>query len=91
MSYLTWREYVRSGPVCLGAILVIAGAVWALLPTMGITVVPDYDTIIGAAVAVVGLILILIGFFMTTKKRDSVLRPVDTRQEDVPPPPPPPD
>ncbi len=91
MSYLTWREYVRSGPVCLGAILIIVGAIWALLPTMEITVVAGYDAIIGAAVAVIGLILILIGFFMTKKKRDSVLRPVDTKQEDVPPPPPPPD
>ncbi|TFF83895.1 hypothetical protein EU524_01710 [Candidatus Thorarchaeota archaeon] len=90
MSYLTWREYVRSGPVCLGALLVIAGAVIALLPGMGYDFV-EYQVIIGAVVAVVGLILILAGFFLTAKKRDSVTRPVDTRQDDTPPPPPPPD
>ena len=91
MSYLTWREYVRSGPVCLGALLVIAGAIWALLPSMSIEIVAGYDTIIGAVVAIVGLIFILIGFFWTKKKRDSVLTKVDTRVEDTPPPPPPPD
>ena len=91
MSYLTWREYVRSGPICLGALLVIAGAVWALLPSMNIVIVAEYDTIIGAVVAIVGLIFILIGFFFTKKKRDSVLTPVDTRVDDSPPPPPPPD
>ena len=88
MSYLTWREYVRSGPICLGALLVIAGAVWALLPSMNIVIVAEYDTIIGAVVAIVGLIFILIGFFFTKKKRDSVLTPVDTRVDDSPPPPP---
>ena len=91
MSYLTWREYVRSGPICLGALLVIAGAVWALLPSMNIVIVAEYDTIIGAVVAIVGLVFILIGFFFTKKKRDSVLTPVDTRVDDSPPPPPPPD
>jgi len=89
MSYLTWREYVRSGPICLGALLVIAGAVWALLPSMDIVIVAEYDTIIGAVVAIVGLVFILIGFFFTKKKRDSVLTPVDTRVDDSPPPPPP--
>ena len=91
MSYLTWRSYVRSGPVCLGALLVIAGAVWALLPSLGYEVIVGYDTMIGAGVAIVGLIFILIGFFFTKKKRDSVLTKVDTRVEDTPPPPPPPD
>ncbi len=90
MSYLTWREYVRTGPVCLGALLVIAGAVIALLPGMGYVFVEDYQVIIGAVVAIVGLIFILVGFFFTSKKRDSVTRPVDTRQDDTPPPPPPP-
>ena len=91
MSYLTWREYVRPGPICFGALLLIAGAVWALLPSMGITIVADYDTIIGAGLAIFGLIIIVAGFFFTRKKRDSVLTPVDTRVEDSPPPPPPPD
>ncbi|TXT55764.1 MAG: hypothetical protein BAJATHORv1_30145 [Candidatus Thorarchaeota archaeon] len=93
MSYLTWREYVRSGPVCLGALLVIAGAVVALLPTIDAAYdfVPGMTTVIGAVIAVVGLVLILIGFFFTSKKRDSVLRPVDTKEDDTPPAPPPPD
>ena len=88
MSYLTWREYVRSGPICLGALMVIGGAIFALL-NMGI--VPNYDQLIGAIVCGVGLIFILIGFFFTKKKRDSVLTKVDTRVSDTPPPPPPPD
>ncbi|MHA1909383.1 MAG: hypothetical protein ACW98Y_18945 [Candidatus Thorarchaeota archaeon] len=91
MSYLTWREYVRSGPICLGVLLIIAGAVMVLLPTMGITLVAGYDTIIGAVLAVAGLLLVVCGFFFTKKKRDSVLTPVDTRVDDSPPPPPPPD
>ena len=91
MSYLTWREYVRPGPICFGALLLIAGAVWALLPTMGYPIIPDWDTYIGAGLAIFGLILIIAGFFLTRKKRDSVLTPVDTRVEDSPPPPPPPD
>ena len=58
---------------------------------MNIVIVAEYDTIIGAVVAIVGLVFILIGFFFTKKKRDSVLTPVDTRVDDSPPPPPPPD
>ncbi len=91
MSYLTWREYVRSGPICLGVLLIIAGAVMVLLPTMGIVLVPEYDTIIGAILAVLGVCFVVCGFFFTKKKRDSVLTPVDTRVDDAPPPPPPPD
>jgi hypothetical protein len=92
MAYLTWREYVRAYPICLGALLVIAGAVIALLPGFGIEIVEGYTVLIGGAVAVFGLVLILIGFFITKKKRDSVLTPVDTRAlDDTPPPPPPPD
>ena len=56
MSYLTWREYVRSGPICLGVLLIIAGAVMVLLPTLGITLVPEWDSIIGAILAVVGVL-----------------------------------
>jgi hypothetical protein len=92
MAYLTWREYVRAYPICLGALLVIAGAVIALLPSFDIVIVEGYTVLIGGAVAVFGLILIVIGFFITKKKRDSVLAPVDTRElDDTPPPPPPPD
>ncbi len=90
MSYLTWREYVRSGPICLGVLLIIAGAVMVLLPTMGISFT-EWDTWIGAILAICGLGLVVCGFFFTKKKRDSVLTPVDTRVEDTPPPPPPPD
>ncbi len=53
--------------------------------------IPGYTVLIGAVVAVVGLIFIIMGFVLTKKKRDSVLTKVDTRQDDVPPPPPPPD
>ncbi|MFW9909565.1 MAG: hypothetical protein ACFFEF_13420 [Candidatus Thorarchaeota archaeon] len=91
MSYLTWREYVRSGPICLGVLLIIAGAIMVLLPTMGIVLVPEWDQIIGAILAVVGLGFVVCGFFFTKKKRDSVLKPVSTRLDDTPPPPPPPD
>lgn len=93
MAYLTWREYVRSGPVCLGIIILIAGAIIALLPSMdpAYDFVPGYTTLIGAGVAVLGLVFIMCGFFWTRKQRDSVLTKVDTRVEDVPPPPPPPD
>ncbi|MHA1216575.1 MAG: hypothetical protein ACTSPX_04545 [Candidatus Thorarchaeota archaeon] len=91
MAYLTWREHVRSGPVCFGALLVIAGAVIALLPRMGMEPLGANTVLVGAVVAVIGLVLILMGFFLTKKKRDSVLAKIDTRQEDVPPPPPPPD
>jgi len=91
MSYLTWREYVRSGPICLGVLLIIAGAVMVLLPTMNIVIVAGYDTIIGAILAVLGLLLVVCGFFFTKKKSDSVLTKVDTRLDDTPPPPPPPD
>ncbi len=91
MAYLTWREYVRSEIVCLGVLVLIAGAVIAVLPQMGIMLVGDQSVLVGALLAVVGLVLIIVGFFFTKKKRDSVLAPVDTRQDDVPPPPPPPD
>jgi LPXTG-motif cell wall-anchored protein len=79
--------------VCLGALLVIGGAILALLPGFN----PQYaffgenTVMIGAIVAVVGLLLIIVGFVFTRKKRDSVLRPVDTKVDDTPPPPPPPD
>ena len=79
--------------MCLGALVLIAGAIIALLPT--INVAYDYfapnTQLIGAVIAVIGLILIIIGFAFTKKKRDSVLRPVDTKLDDTPPPPPPPD
>jgi len=91
MSYLTYREYVRSGPICLGVLMVIAGAVMVLLPTMGIELIVGYDQIIGAALAVLGVVFVVCGFINTKKKRDSVLTPVDTRVDDAPPPPPPPD
>ena len=67
MSYLTWREYVRSGPVCLGALMVIAGAILALLPgyDLAYDFIPGYTVLIGAVVAVVGLIFIIMGFFLT--------------------------
>ena len=93
MSYLTWREYTRSGPVCLGALLVIGGAILALLPGFdpAYDFIPGYTVMIGAIVAVLGLLLIIVGFIFTRKKRDSVLRPVDTKLDDTPPPPPPPD
>ena len=92
MSYLTWREYVRAYPICLGALLTIGGAVMALLPGLGYDIIEGYTITIGAVVAIVGLLLMIIGFIWTRKKRDSVLAPVDTRPlEDTPPPPPPPD
>lgn len=91
MSYLTWREYVRSGPICLGVLLIIVGAIFVLFPTMNIVVVAGYDTIIGAVLAVIGVIFVVCGFFFTKKKRDSVLAPVSTKMDDTPPPPPPPD
>lgn len=93
MSYLTWREYTRSGPVCLGALLVIGGAIVSLLASTNpaYDFIPGYTVMIGAIVAVVGLLFIIMGFVFTRKKRDSVLRPVDTKLDDTPPPPPPPD
>ncbi len=92
MAYLTWREYTRSGPVCLGTLVLIAGAVVALLANQGIyDPMPPNGVLIGGVIAIVGLLLIVAGFFFTRKKRDSVLAPIDTRQEDTPPPPPPPD
>lgn len=93
MSYLTWREHIRSGPVCLGVIILIVGAVIALLPSIN----EAYDflapntVLAGGLIAVLGLVCIVCGFFFTKKKRDSVLTPVDTRIDDTPPPPPPPD
>ena len=87
------REYTRSGPVCLGALILIAGAIIALLPSIDVA----YDffapntVLYGAVIAVIGLVLIIIGFAFTKKKRDSVLAPVRTKMDDTPPPPPPPD
>ena len=79
--------------MCLGALLVIGGAILALLPGFNpdYAFLGDYTVTIGAVVAIVGLLLIIVGFVFTRKKRDSVLRPVDTRVDDTPPPPPPPD
>ncbi|TFG27475.1 hypothetical protein EU527_18495 [Candidatus Thorarchaeota archaeon] len=93
MAYLTWREYTRSGPVCLGAILVIAGAILALLANSNpaYDFVAGYTVYIGAAIAIVGLLFIIMGFVFTKKKRDSVLTKVETKLDDTPPPPPPPD
>jgi len=94
LSYLTWREYTRSGPVCLGALLVIVGAVLALLPgyNPAYDFIPGYTVLIGAALAIVGVILIIMGFLFTKKKRDSVTAPINTKKlSDTPPPPPPPD
>ena len=93
MSYLTWREYTRSGPVCLGALLVIGGAIISLLAYTDPMYMffGEYTVMIGAIVAVVGLLFIIMGFVFTRRKRDSVLRPVDTKVDDTPPPPPPPD
>jgi hypothetical protein len=72
--------------------MVIGGAILALLPGMGIELVPGYDLLIGAGVAILGLIFIIMGFVFTRKKRDSVLTKVDTKRlDDTPPPPPPPD
>ncbi|MHA3962814.1 MAG: hypothetical protein AM325_004665 [Candidatus Thorarchaeota archaeon SMTZ1-45] len=94
MSYLTWRDYTRSGPVCFGALLVIGGAIISLLVytnPAAYDFIPGYTMLIGAIVAVVGLLFIIMGFVFTKRKRDSVLRPVDTKLDDTPPPPPPPD
>ncbi|MFW9807353.1 MAG: hypothetical protein ACFFFK_11550 [Candidatus Thorarchaeota archaeon] len=94
MSYLTWRDYTRSGPVCLGALLVIGGAIISLLvytDPATYDFIPGYTMLIGAIVAIVGLLFIIMGFVFTKRKRDSVLRPVDTKMDDTPPPPPPPD
>ena len=79
--------------MCLGALLVIGGAILALLPGLdpAYAFFGDNTVLIGAIVAVVGLLLIIVGFVFTRKKRDSVLRPVDTKLDDTPPPPPPPD
>jgi drug/metabolite transporter (DMT)-like permease len=94
LSYLTWREYTRSGPVCFGALLVIAGAILALLPgyNPAYDFIPGYTVLIGAVVAIVGLLFIIMGFVFTKKKRDSVTGRIDTKKlSDTPPPPPPPD
>jgi len=93
LSYLTWREYTRSGPVCFGALLVIGGAILSLLAynDPAFDFIPEYTVMIGAIVAVLGLLFIIMGFVFTRRKRDSVLRPVDTKLDDTPPPPPPPD
>jgi dipeptide/tripeptide permease len=87
------RDYTRSGPVCLGALVLIAGAIIALMPSIDPTyaLFGENTLLYGAIIAVVGLILIIIGFAFTKKKRDSVLAPVGTKLDDTPPPPPPPD
>jgi dipeptide/tripeptide permease len=87
------RDYTRSGPVCLGALVLIAGAVIALLPSINeaYALFGDNTVLYGAIIAVVGLLLIIIGFAWTKQKRDSVLAPVGTKMDDTPPPPPPPD
>jgi len=80
--------------VCFGALLVIGGAIISLLVytnPAAYDFVPGYTMLIGAIVAVVGLLFIIMGFVFTKRKRDSVLRPVDTKLDDTPPPPPPPD
>lgn len=84
------REYARSWLICLGVILVIVGSILAIMFNMG-SVFMMNQTMIGGVIAVIGLVFIILGFFITKKKRDSVLAPVDTRVEDTPPPPPPPD
>jgi hypothetical protein len=73
--------------------LLIAGAVLALLGNQDPTLLASVGgaVLIGGIIAVVGVIFIIIGFVFTSKKRDSVLAPVDTRKGDTPPPPPPPD
>jgi len=88
MSYLTWRQRVRSGPVCFGVLLIIVGAVLALMGYQGYDIIPGYTLMVGAIVTVLGLVFVVCGFFFTKKQRDSVLTKVDTRQDDVPPPPP---
>jgi hypothetical protein len=73
---------------------VIGGAIIALLASTdpaAFDFIPGYTVLIGAVVAVVGLLFIIMGFVFTRRKRDSVLRPVDTKLDDTPPPPPPPD
>ncbi|MBY8999243.1 MAG: hypothetical protein KGD60_16180, partial [Candidatus Thorarchaeota archaeon] len=89
MAYLTMREYTRSGPVCLGALVLIAGAIIALLPSISVDYVffGENTTLYGAVIAIVGLLLIIIGFAITKKKRDSVRAPVSTKIDDTPPPP----
>ena len=77
--------------MCLGALILIAGAVIALLPSLGYDILAPNTVLYGAIIAVVGLVLIIIGFAWTKKKRDSVLAPVSTKMDDTPPPPPPPD
>ena len=88
MAYLTKRGYARAGPICLGVLLLVAGGVLALLGNSASPPFGPNTLLIGAALAVVGLVFIIIGFAATKKKRDSVLTKVDTRKGDVPPPPP---
>ena len=73
--------------------MVIGGAIISLLAYTdpAFDFIPGYTVMIGAIVAVVGLLFIIMGFVFTKRKRDSVLRPVDTKVDDTPPPPPPPD
>ena len=72
----------------------IGGAILSLLAysdPAAFDFISGNTVMIGAIVAVVGLLFIIMGFIFTKRKRDSVLRPVDTKVDDTPPPPPPPD
>jgi len=88
MAYLTKRGYARAGPICLGVLLVVVGAVLFLLGSSASPPLGANTSIIGVVLTVVGVIFIVIGFAATKKKRDSVLTKVDTSKGDVPPPPP---
>lgn len=68
--------------------LIIVGAVLALMGYLDYDIIAGYTLMVGAIVTVLGLVCVVCGFFFTKKERDSVLRKVDTRQDDVPPPPP---
>lgn len=90
MAYLTKRGYARAGPICLGVLMLVAGAILALLAGSAHPPLGTYTNtmMIGVALAIIGLVFIVIGFAATKKKRDSVLTKIDTRKGDVPPPPP---
>jgi arginine exporter protein ArgO len=88
MAYVTKRGYARAGPICIGVVVLIAGAVLALLANSAHPPLGSNSLMIGAALAIIGVVFIIIGFAATKKKRDSVLTKVDTRKGDVPPPPP---
>ena len=88
MAYLTKRSYARTVPICLGVLLLVVGAILALLAQNGNLLLGSSTFMIGAIAAVIGLVFIIIGFAAPKKKRDSVLTKIDTRKGDVPPPPP---